>query len=199
VKDTEKRLINAVSNIIEEDGFSKIGINKIARVAGCDKVLIYRYFGGIDGLLSVWATQNDFYTAAYDSFYQELEKTKRDDIYELTKKVLLAQLRFLRENKLMQELIIWELSGNSRFRIIQDIREKNGNKLQQAFNDKFGLSNEDVSLYITILVSAMTFIVLCTRQYSVFNGIDFNKAQSWEKLETVICNYIDMLFEKLEI
>ena len=49
LKETEKRLLDAVSHIIENDGFTKIGVNRIASQAACDKVLIYRYFGGLDG------------------------------------------------------------------------------------------------------------------------------------------------------
>lgn len=52
LKETEKRLLEAVSKIIEEEGFTQIGINRIAKKAQCDKVLIYRYFGGLDGLLA---------------------------------------------------------------------------------------------------------------------------------------------------
>ena len=58
LKRSETQLIEAVSTIITEEGFSKIGINKIARTAGCDKVLIYRYFGGLDGLIAVWAKKH---------------------------------------------------------------------------------------------------------------------------------------------
>lgn len=198
-RDSEKRLINAVSNIIEQDGFSKLGVNRIAREAGCDKVLIYRYFNGLDGLLSAWASQNDFYTIAYDTFYEEAKSAQKEDVKKLTKKVLISQLRFLRENRMMQELILWELSGSSKFRIIQDIREKNGQKLQDVFNQKLGFNNEDISLYITVLVTAIEFIVLYTRQYHVFNGISFLHTDSWAKLETVINNYVDMLFINFEI
>ena len=64
LKETEKRLLEAVSKIIEEEGFTQIGINRIAKKAQCDKVLIYRYFGGLDGLLAAWAKQYDFYSFA---------------------------------------------------------------------------------------------------------------------------------------
>lgn len=40
LKETEKRLLEAVSKIIEEEGFTQIGINRIAKKAQCDKVLI---------------------------------------------------------------------------------------------------------------------------------------------------------------
>ena len=129
-RESEKRLIKAVSTVIEEDGFDKVGINHVARTAGCDKVLIYRYFGGLEGLLTAWAKNNDYYTSAYDRFYEEIKEADQSQINELTKKVIVSQLHFLRENKVMQELILWELSGRSKFKTLQDIREKNGNKLQ---------------------------------------------------------------------
>ena len=49
LRETEKKLLTAVSTIIEEEGFTKLGVNHIARQAKCDKVLIYRYFGGLEG------------------------------------------------------------------------------------------------------------------------------------------------------
>ena len=66
LKETEKRLLEAVSKVIEEEGFTKIGINRIARQAQCDKVLIYRYFGGLDGLLVAWAKQYDIVNCCND-------------------------------------------------------------------------------------------------------------------------------------
>lgn len=132
LRNAEKRLLIAVSQIIENEGFSKIGVNKIAKQAKCDKVLIYRYFGGLEGLLAAWAKDNDFYTLAYQAYSERVTKAESsEDIIKLTQTVLLKQLNFLRTNKLMQELLAWELSGNSTFRSIQDERERNGFKLRR--------------------------------------------------------------------
>ncbi|MCD7899986.1 MAG: TetR/AcrR family transcriptional regulator [Bacteroides sp.] len=192
---SEKRLIEAVSTIIEKDGFTKVGINHIARIAGCDKVLIYRYFGGLEGLLAAWAKENDFYTSAFDKFYAEIEKVDQNQLRELTKKILLSQLHFLQENKTMQELLLWELSGRSKFKTLQDIRERNGHKLQQLLTDMANVRTEDINLYITVLITSIEFMVLYTRQYPLFNGTNFSKEDSWNRFEKVITNYIDMLFD----
>jgi AcrR family transcriptional regulator len=48
---TEQRILDAVGRLLLEQGYPAVGINAIARQAGCDKVLIYRYFGGFDELL----------------------------------------------------------------------------------------------------------------------------------------------------
>ena len=52
---TEQRILNAVGSILLDQGYPAVGVNAIARQAGCDKVLIYRYFGGFDELLLAFA------------------------------------------------------------------------------------------------------------------------------------------------
>jgi len=52
---TKERLLEAVDDVLARDGFNGLGINALAREAGVDKVLIYRYFGGLSGLLKAYA------------------------------------------------------------------------------------------------------------------------------------------------
>ena len=49
---TEARLIAAAKALLAEAGPEALGVNAVARRAGCDKQLVYRYFGGLDGLLA---------------------------------------------------------------------------------------------------------------------------------------------------
>ena len=41
---TEKRLLTAVGEIVEESGLESLGINAVAQRAGVSKMLIYRYY-----------------------------------------------------------------------------------------------------------------------------------------------------------
>ena len=41
--------------------FPPFGINAVARQAGCDKVLIYRYFNGLEGLLMAFAETTELW------------------------------------------------------------------------------------------------------------------------------------------
>lgn len=196
LRNAEKRLLIAVSQIIENEGFSKIGVNKIAKQAKCDKVLIYRYFSGLEGLLAAWAKDNDFYTLAYQAYSERVTKAESsEDIIKLTQTVLLKQLNFLRTNKLMQELLAWELSGNSTFRSIQNERERNGFKLQEELEKKLGKESKDVRMFITILIASINYIVLTTRQYRIFN--DFSNPEAWELCKQTIYKYIRALFENI--
>jgi len=49
---TEQRIAAAARALILESGFRDYGVNAVAARAGVDKVLIYRYFKGADGLLA---------------------------------------------------------------------------------------------------------------------------------------------------
>ncbi len=193
LKETEKNLLEAVSHIIENDGFYKIGINRIANQAGCDKVLIYRYFGGLDGLLVEWAKRHDYYSFAYSEFIETIKSAEDKDIRQIVKDVLLRQLHYIKENVLMQELLVWELSGQSSFKGILEARERSGYQLQEELN-RYSDTGDDTDMSIAIIISAINFIVLFTRQYHRFNGIDFSKPEAWDRLETQVSRYVDFIF-----
>lgn len=195
LKETEKRLLEAVSQIIESDGFTKIGVNRIANQAGCDKVLIYRYFGGLDGLLVEWAKRHDYYSFAYSKFIETIKKAESKDIKQIVKDVFMRQLYHLKDNVLMQELLVWELSGHSSFKGIIEERERIGYKLQEELN-RFLNTDSDNSMSIAIIVSAINYIALFTRQYHKINGIDFSKPEAWDRMETTISRYVDFIFEE---
>lgn len=58
---TEMTLIKAVNDIIEESGFEGLGINAVATRAKVSKMLIYRYFNSLDGLIAAYIQQNDYW------------------------------------------------------------------------------------------------------------------------------------------
>ncbi|RPI71559.1 MAG: TetR/AcrR family transcriptional regulator, partial [Desulfobacteraceae bacterium] len=54
---TRRALINAVGSLLARDGFQAVGVNAVAKEAGVDKVLIYRYFGGLPGLIAAFGKE----------------------------------------------------------------------------------------------------------------------------------------------
>ena len=78
---TEKRILNAIGEMIAEEGFEKIGVNAIAARSGVSKILIYRYFSSVDGLIASYIRQHDFWI----NF--PLEITFKKEITDLIKKM----------------------------------------------------------------------------------------------------------------
>lgn len=58
---TEARIREAARKLLREHGFEAWGVNGIARAAGVDKVLIYRYFDSTEGLLEAIVQEIPFW------------------------------------------------------------------------------------------------------------------------------------------
>ena len=58
---TRARLIAAVGTLLAREGFTGLGVNAVAREAGVDKVLIYRYFGGLPELIVAFGREGNFW------------------------------------------------------------------------------------------------------------------------------------------
>ena len=49
---TRAAILDGAADMVAAHGAAAVGVNALAQAAGCDKVLIYRYFGGLDGVFS---------------------------------------------------------------------------------------------------------------------------------------------------
>ena len=57
----DNQLMNAVCTVINELGFSQLGINSVSEVAKVEKAYIYRNFESFDNLLERYFIRNDFW------------------------------------------------------------------------------------------------------------------------------------------
>lgn len=55
------KLINAVSKILKNDGFHKVKVTKVEKIAGAFRSLTYRYFGSPERLMIEYLHQMDFW------------------------------------------------------------------------------------------------------------------------------------------
>ena len=102
---------------------------------------------------------------------------------------------FLAAFAMAQERIYISICGKTKTSIkwIEE-RERIGHKLQEELN-KFLDRDSDNNMSIAIIISAINYIVLFTRQYHKINGIDFSNPEAWERMEAMISKYVDFIFD----
>lgn len=108
-KTTEQNLLNAVNEIIEESGFENIGVNAVAAKAGVSKMLIYRYFESLGGLIAAYIRQHDYWI----NFNPELPDLEH--LSDFVKGMFKQQITSLRENYALRRLYRWELTTRNAF------------------------------------------------------------------------------------
>ncbi len=198
-EESKKKLIDSVGQIIIRDGFKGIGINTIAREANLDKVLIYRYFDGLDGLLRAFAMQKDFYLNISDQILKAVENARSKDIKELVIQILTAQLYEILKNKELQQLMLWEMIERNEITIaIAKEREEKGYELSYKLKQKLQLDNVDTDAVIALLVSGIYYLILRSKTVDIFNGVELNSDDGWKRIENAIRLIIQSIFNAPE-
>lgn len=178
---TKMNILQTLGKMLAERGFKSIGINSIAREAEVDKVLIYRYFGGLPGLLEAYAHEADYWPLTEDltrGLDCEVEAMTQTD---LAKHLIRSFCRYIRERPLTQELLRWEMvESNELTSLLADFRETEGLKLMELFEPNEYI---DINALATIVVAGIMYLVLCKKHINYFNGIDLQSESGWERLE----------------
>lgn len=187
---TKQKLVEAAGRVILRDGFGGIGINSIAAEAGVDKVLIYRYFGGLDGLLKTYVAQKDYYSSINEEPVNGIEGALKyaEDIFT-------GQLKSILADKELQEILLWELSGKNN--IATDLaskREAAGIHILKKIKKILPPHNNiDISAYSALIIGGIYYLALRSRTADVFNGIDLTSNRGWHRIEKAITGMLTLI------
>jgi AcrR family transcriptional regulator len=181
---TEERILMAVGHVLARDGFRAVGVNAIAREAGIDKVLIYRYFGGLPDLLRRWGASGRFWPTA-----DELLGDDATAVNELPVDARYALFfdRFidaLRARPLTIEILAAEIDErNELTAILEDEREQWGDKVEMLFGGEAFRSRPELRGITLLLVAGVQYLLVRARTIRLFGGIDLQSEAGWAGLK----------------
>ena len=150
---TEEKILEAVGSIIENQGFEKVGINAIATEAGVSKMLIYRYFGGVEELIAQYLIQKDYWANT------DAAMINPEAVGDSIKSMFRRQVEQLRNDVTLRRLYRWELfTDNQNIQQLRNRREENGCRLIKMVSALMGCPDAQVAALASILsASIMAF------------------------------------------
>ena len=196
--DAESRFISAVHQLLLERGFHAVGINAVAERAGLNKVLIYRYFGGLDGLLAAYADRMDPFPQMVAQVERTIALQGLNDPAQVGAEILRAMIDGLRSSPELQEMLKWELmEKNPLSERIAEARERSGRKLQELFA-RYAPADPEVDLeaITALLTGGVFYLYLRSATASVFNGIPINTPAGQERLVRAGQRIVEALLRK---
>jgi AcrR family transcriptional regulator len=179
---TKRKLIAAVGEILKSDGYKSLGVNRVAKQAGVNKKLIYRYFGNLNYLIESYVVENDYWMAFSNKLNDILSQTEFSDTKELITGLLQKQFSYFLTEREMQRLILWEISANSDLmRSIHNARESQGQKILQLTDASFEGTNVNFRAIAALLVGGIYYTILHTNSNGgMFCDIDI-KSETGQK------------------
>lgn len=184
-----RRILDATATVLARDGFGGFGVNAVAREAGCDKVLVYRYFGGVEGLLAALGSDLGRWIEAPKAY-------QAGDYRALVQQALHQYLATLRQQNLVKAILTWELAEQSeRTAALGQAKSDAIARWFAGVRAAAGPAPEgvDAPAINAVLLAAIHHLALREPTGS-FVGIDLTKPQSWARLEAAIALLADMAY-----
>lgn len=183
---TMERILRAMGDVMAERGTDKAGINAVAERAGVNKVLIYRYFGGWNGLLEAYVHRGFFLSMFNDKFGDSVPTSLTpEDRSKTWSEYTIQFLREFRERKASQELIRWEMS-NGETELARRLADFRDQSYKMMVNKLAPYPTFDPLAIANLMVAAVTQLVLTSNQRDHIGDIDLRSDAGWERMETAI-------------
>lgn len=183
---TMERILRAMGDVMAERGTEKAGINAVAERAGVNKVLIYRYFGGWNGLLEAYVHRGFFLSMFNDKFMDSVPNNLTpENRSKAWSEYTIQFMREFRSRKSSQELIRWEMS-NGETELARRLADFRDQSYKTMVSKLAPYSAFDPIAITSLMVAAVTHIVLTSEQRDHIGDIDLRSDAGWERLETAI-------------
>lgn len=191
---TEKAILSAARQVLAEEGFQGFGVNAIARQAGCDKQLVYRYFGGVDGLID--AIGADLANWWQDRLGASPEQAKPATYADLMDRLAIGLLDALRADPLVQKIIAWEVSDPSP-QVARLTAARSKGMLQWIVAQRGDLvppPGVDAPALNAFVVAGIQHLVLASSTAGQFTGAPLKTDADWDRMRSAVRSLIAAVY-----
>ena len=184
---TKARILGAVGVVLARDGFGAVGVNAIAKEAGVDKVLIYRYFGGLAELLREWGASGRFWPRVADLLGDDPAAFQRLAAPERYARFFDHFIDALRERPLTLEILAAEMvERNELTAVLESEREAWGEGASRLLAaDEFARRPALRGLTL-LLVAGVQYLLVRSRKIRIFGGVELKSDAGWDELKASI-------------
>ena len=194
-EETKNRLVKAVGHVLAEEGFRGLGVNKVARKARVDKVLVYRYFGGLPGLIAAFSRTVDFWPDT-----EELMGKARESVKAMAPDAQVAYFfksfaTALYNRPVTQDILAWELlEKNELSEQLEAIRLKT---ILEFFDALDRIPDDPaLSAIVVLMGGAVTHLIIQSRIHPIVGGIDLRTREGWDSIHGGIDRLLRGIFTR---
>src|SRR5512134_1236817 len=186
-KATEQKILKAVGNLLARDGFRTFGINAVARQARVDKVLIYRYFGGMPDLLRAYAEAGTYWPTIGEVAGGDPERLRGKPLHETVSILLCNFARAIRKRPVTLEILAWEsIERNELAKVLEKVRETFSRNLFRLFVAGQDVAEDELAAVVSLLTAGINYLAVRSRKVGRYGDVDIRSEEGWQRLESAI-------------
>lgn len=197
VESSREAFLLALERLLSAPDAAAPGINAVARQAGLNKVLVYRYFGTWDGLLEAFAQRVNPWRDLRRDAEAGLQAGRWPDLSAFLRWLFRAYLDRLAGSPLLQNLLrLSFLDRDPLQAALERDREVEGRALLTLAGRTFpGAPTSDPAAATALLVGGLSWLVIAGTRAGVFNGLEFSgpQAEGVARLGAAVDAWVDAL------
>lgn len=193
-EEVDRDILIATKELVEEFGFNKLTLAKIAEKASLAPNMFYKRYPDLDKLIEKFTKKYDYWL----NDILEIPPFDKSKPHEYYKTVMLQLSKSLYENKAMQQLLIYELSNdNTTTRRTAKLRELDSDTGLKEYDEIFKGTNVDIRAHTALMIAGIYYLIL-HKDRSSFCGIDLTTDEGKERLRDCVLTICNFLFQAAE-
>jgi AcrR family transcriptional regulator len=195
---TAARILDAIGEVLAREGFAGIGVNAIAKQAGVDKVLIYRYFGGLPELLMAYGQSGAFWPTVDDLLGSDPQAFFALPVAERYCRFFEHLIDALRARPLTLEILAQEVIDRNELTVILETeREQWGEQAARVLGGADFARVPGAAGVTVLLIAGVQYLLLRARKIKTFGGFDLKSDAGWDALKAHLRAMVGQWFKPI--
>lgn len=183
---TKARLVTAVGKVLARDGFRNLGVNAVAREAGVDKKLIYRYYQGLPNLVSAYGKTVEFWPPARELLGGDVNYIREMQPGPLMALFFKRYLNAILKRPETMDILAWEaVERNELTKCLEGVRVRTALEFFEYMKDD-PPKEIDLTALVAFMAGAVNFFAVRSRNHRTLGGIDVQSREGIRRIEQTI-------------
>ncbi|MBD2757500.1 TetR/AcrR family transcriptional regulator [Spirosoma validum] len=179
-----QRIMNALEEVMSEQGMMGVSVGVIAQKANVNKGLIYRHFGGVKGLLNYYIRDSNAFPHFTLDYLEQLSLVQSDDAARLWSGLIIQFFRQLRSSKASREVLINSLVRDKG--LAETIHQTQHQQLTGLLQRGSPAQEADSPAILAILLGGLYYLTILAHNNQPMLGIDLRSEAGWQGVEESI-------------
>lgn len=181
---TTQRIVEALEEVIAERGLEGVGVNRVAEKANVSKVLIYRYFGGMEGLLEYYVKMGKLFPVFNPAVLDQIRPLHESDVARIWYRQVIQTYRYFRTFKAAREILKASVIENDS--IAETTARAQDEELTRLVSQLSFVKGADTQAISAIILGAMTYLTIMAQNDRTMVSIDLRSEDGWKRIENAV-------------
>lgn len=181
---TTQRIVEALEEVIAERGLEGVGVNRVAEKASVSKVLIYRYFGGMEGLLEYYVKMGKLFPIFTPALLDQIRPLHESDVARIWYRQVIQTYRHFRTYKAAREVLKASVIENDS--IAETTARAQDEEMTRLVSQLSFVKGADTEAISAIVLGAMNYLTIMAQNDRTMISIDLRSEEGWERIESAV-------------